>query len=75
LTLGVSTDGDGDRFGVIDSNGEFITPNQLVALLTDYLAESRGWTQGVARSVATTHLVDRVAANRGIKALRNAGWI
>ncbi len=67
LTLGVSTDGDGDRFGVIDSNGEFIQPNQLVALLTDYLAESRGWTEGVARSVATTHLVDRVAENRGLK--------
>ncbi len=67
LTLGISTDGDGDRFGVIDSNGEFIQPNQLVALLTDYLAESRGWTEGVARSVATTHLVDRVAENRGLK--------
>ena len=67
LTLGLATDGDADRFGIIDSNGEFITPNQLVALLTDYLAESRGWTQGVARSVATTHLVDRVAANRGLK--------
>ena len=67
LTLGLATDGDGDRFGVIDSNGEFITPNQLVALLTDYLAESRGWTQGVARSVATSHLVDRVAKLRGIK--------
>lgn len=66
LTLGLATDGDADRFGIIDSNGEFITPNQLVALLTDYLAESRGWTQGVARSVATTHLVDRVAANRGL---------
>ena len=67
LTLGISTDGDGDRFGVIDSNGEFIQPNQLVALLTDYLAESRGWTEGVARSVATTHLVDRVAENRGLQ--------
>ncbi len=67
LTLGIATDGDGDRFGIIDSNGEFIEPNQLVALLTDYLAESRGWTQGVARSVATSHLVDRVAAERGIK--------
>ena len=67
LTLGISTDGDGDRFGVIDSDGEFIQPNQLVALLTDYLAESRGWTEGVARSVATTHLVDRVAENRGLK--------
>jgi len=67
LTLGLATDGDGDRFGVIDSNGEFITPNRLIALLTDYLAESRGWTQGVARSVATSHLVDRVAKDRGLK--------
>jgi phosphoglucomutase len=66
-TLGLATDGDGDRFGVIDSNGDFITPNQLIALLTDYLAESRGWTQGVARSVATSHQVDRVANARGIK--------
>ena len=66
LTLGLATDGDGDRFGVIDTNGEFITPNQLVALLTDYLAESRGWRKGVARSVATSHLVDRVAKERDI---------
>ena len=66
FTLGLATDGDSDRFGVIDSNGEFITPNNLIALLTDYLAESRGWTQGVARSVATSHLVDRVARERGL---------
>ncbi|HEY8560401.1 MAG TPA: phosphoglucomutase/phosphomannomutase family protein [Pyrinomonadaceae bacterium] len=66
-TLGLATDGDGDRFGVIDSNGDFIQPNHLIAILTDYLAESRGWTLGVARSVATSHLVDRVAENRGLK--------
>ena len=67
LTLGLATDGDGDRFGVIDSNGDFIQPNHLIAILTDYLAESRGWTLGVARSVATSHLVDRVAESRGLK--------
>lgn len=67
LTLGLATDGDADRFGVIDSNGKFIEPNQLIAVLTDYLAESRGWTEGVARSVATSHLIDRVAENRGLK--------
>jgi phosphoglucomutase len=67
LTLGIATDGDADRFGIIDSDGTFITPNQLIAVLTDYLAESRGWTNGVARSVATSHLVDRVAAERGLK--------
>ncbi|HYE65591.1 MAG TPA: hypothetical protein VD966_08410, partial [Pyrinomonadaceae bacterium] len=64
--LGLATDGDGDRFGVLDGNGRFITPNQLIALLFDYLAESRGWTGGVARSVATSHLVDRVAEARGL---------
>jgi len=65
--LGLATDGDGDRFGIIDSNGDFIQPNHLIAILTDYLAESRGWTLGVARSVATSHLVDRVAKERGLK--------
>jgi phosphoglucomutase len=62
--LGLATDGDGDRFGVVDSNGRFITPNQLIAILFDYLVESRKWLGGVARSVATSHLVDRVAQKR-----------
>lgn len=64
--LGIATDGDGDRFGVLDRDGSFVAPNNLVALLFDYLAESRGWTGGVARSVATSHLVDRVAEERGL---------
>ena len=64
--LGLATDGDGDRFGVVDADGAFITPNQLIAVLFDYLAETRGWTGGVARSVATSHLVDRVAEKRGL---------
>lgn len=67
LTLGLATDGDGDRFGIIDSDGTFIEPNKLVALLSDYLAESRGWTLGLARSVATSHLIDRVAKDRGLE--------
>jgi len=67
LTLGLATDGDADRFGLIDGDGTFITPNELIAVLTDYLAESRGWAQGVARSVATSHLVDRVAESRGLQ--------
>jgi len=65
--LGVSTDGDSDRFGVLDRDGTFITPNQLISLLVGYLAESRKWPGGVARSVATSHLVDRAAGKLGIK--------
>ncbi len=67
LTLGLATDGDADRFGIIDAGGEFINPNSLIALLADYLAESRSWTKGIARSVATSHMVDRVAKARGLK--------
>jgi phosphoglucomutase len=61
LKLGVATDGDADRFGVLDEGGEFIYPNALISMLLDYLIESRAWPGAVARTVATTHLVDRVA--------------
>ena len=64
--LGLATDGDSDRFGIIDADGTFITPNQLIAVLFDYLVESRNWSGGAARSVATSHLVDRVAEARGL---------
>jgi phosphomannomutase len=57
----LATDGDADRFGVLDEGAEFIYPNELIAMLVDYLIESRGWQGGVARTVATTHLIDRVA--------------
>jgi phosphoglucomutase len=67
--LGLSTDGDGDRFGVLDRDGSFISANQIITLLVDYLAESRGWTDAVARTVSTTHMVDRVAEKRGIKVI------
>jgi len=65
--LGVATDCDGDSFGVIDADGRFVPPNVVVALLLDYLAETRPHLpRRVARSVATTHLVDAVAAARGV---------
>lgn len=66
LALGVSTDGDADRFGFIDRDGSFVSANHILALVLDYLCETRPeLTGGVARSVATTHLLDRVAKRRG----------
>jgi phosphoglucomutase len=69
LQLGLATDGDADRFGVLDEDGGFIPPNDLLAMLVDYLVESRGWTGGVARSVATSHLMDRVARLHNLELL------
>ncbi len=59
--LGIATDADGDRFGILDQNGRFISQNIILALLLDYLVRGKGWRGGVARSVSTTHLIDRVA--------------
>ncbi|MHB8763237.1 MAG: phosphoglucomutase/phosphomannomutase family protein [Deferrisomatales bacterium] len=63
--LGLATDGDADRFGVVDRGGRFLEPNYFLALLLDYLVRDRGFEGGVARSVATTHLVDAVARDLG----------
>jgi phosphoglucomutase len=69
LQLGMATDGDADRFGILDEGGAFIYPNDLIAMLVDYLVESRQWKGGVARTVATTHLIDRVAKLHNLELL------
>jgi alpha-D-glucose phosphate-specific phosphoglucomutase len=67
FSLGLATDPDADRFGVVDADGTIFYPNEILALLLDYLAESRGWRGGaICRSVATTHLLDRVARHHGL---------
>src|SRR6185295_380408 len=65
--IGIATDGDADRFGIVDADGTFFTPNYIVALLFDYLVDSRGWKNGVAKSVATTNLINAVARHHGIE--------
>jgi phosphoglucomutase len=65
--LGIATDGDADRFGIVDADGTFLQPNYVIALLFDYLVESRGWKNGVAKSVATTNLINAIAKARGVE--------
>ncbi len=65
--IGLATDGDGDRFGIIDSDGTYITPNQVICLLFNYLIKTRPSKGKVARSVATTSMVDAIAQRHGIE--------
>src|SRR5438270_5836955 len=65
--FGIATDGDADRFGIVDADGTFLQPNYVIALLFDYLVESRGWKNGVAKSVATTNLINAIAKARGVQ--------
>jgi phosphoglucomutase len=65
--IGIATDGDADRFGIVDEDGTFLQPNYVVALLFDYLVESRGWKNGVGKSVATTNLINALAEKHKIE--------
>ncbi|HWR14974.1 MAG TPA: phosphoglucomutase/phosphomannomutase family protein [Terriglobales bacterium] len=65
--LVIATDGDADRFGIVDEDGTFIQPNYVIALLFEYLVESRGWNNGVAKSVATTNLINGIAEHHKVQ--------
>ncbi len=65
--LGLATDGDGDRIGAVDADGRFINAHQIMALLTKYLVEKRGWNGGVAQTLTVSELVKRVAAKYNLK--------
>ena len=65
--IGIATDGDADRFGIVDGDGTFIQPNYIIALLFDYLVETRGWKNGVAKSVATTNLINALAEHHRVQ--------
>lgn len=64
-TAGLATDGDADRFGIVDGDGAWIQPNLILALVYDYLVETRKWKVPAARSVATTQMIDAVAKSHG----------
>ena len=67
--LGIATDGDADRLGVIDERGRYVSANEIIVLLYHYLLKYKGWRGAVVRNVATTQLLDRVAGKFGEKCI------
>lgn len=65
--IGIATDGDADRIGVIDDTGKFLHPNDILVLLYYYLVKYKGWHGAAVRNIATTHMLDRMAADFGEK--------
>ena len=64
--IGLGLDGDADRFGIVDKDGTWLTPNQILALALYHLKKNRGWTGAVVRTVPTSHQVDAVAKLLGV---------
>jgi len=65
--MGLGLDGDADRFGIVDKDGTWLTPNQILALSLYHLKKNRGWSGAVVRTVPTSHQVDAVAELLGVK--------
>jgi len=65
--MGLGLDGDADRFGIVDKDGTWLTPNQILTLALYHLKKNRGWTGAVVRTVPTSHQVDAMASLLGVK--------
>lgn len=63
--IGIATDGDADRLGIIDDKGEFLHPNDILVLLYYYLVKYKGWKGDCVRNICTTHLLDNIARDFG----------
>ena len=63
--IGLATDGDADRIGVIDDKGRFLHANDILVVLYYYLVKFKGWKGAVVRNVATTHMLDKLAKSFG----------
>jgi phosphomannomutase len=64
---GFALDGDADRIGAIDRDGNFVTPHQIFSILLWHLAGTRKLTGEVAKTFSTTKMIDKIAARFGRK--------
>ncbi len=65
--IGLSNDGDGDRFGVFDEKGTFISPNDIIAMLLKHLCINKKYTGKLAKTVGASSMLDNYALKNGIK--------
>ncbi|EKE02971.1 MAG: hypothetical protein ACD_20C00301G0017 [uncultured bacterium] len=65
--LGFSCDGDADRFGVIDEKGNYVTPNEVIAILFKHLVKNKGRNGSVVKTVATSQMIDKIGELYDVK--------
>jgi len=71
-SVGLSTDGDGDRFGVINEDGEWVSPNEIIAILLMYLKQNRKMQGKLVKTVGASLLLDKIAEKLGVEVVETA---
>jgi phosphomannomutase len=64
--IAFANDGDADRFGVIDENGDYVTPNEIMAILLMHLKQNKGYDGCFVKTVAGSLMLDIVCKKLGI---------
>lgn len=70
-SIGLANDGDADRFGIINENGEYVSPNEIIPILLKYLLK-KGYKGAVVKTVGSSLLIDIVAEKLGVKVIETA---
>ena len=71
-TVGFANDGDADRFGVINENGEYVTPNEIIAILLKHLKENKKFSGCLVKTVGASLMLDKVAEKTGVNVVETA---
>lgn len=67
--IAFANDGDADRFGVINENGEYVTPNEIIAILLMHLKQNKGYEGCIVKTVAGSLMLDIIGQKLGIKVI------
>ncbi len=70
--IGLANDGDGDRFGVIDEEGSYVSPNEIISILAKHLIENKGAEGSVIKTVGSSILIEKTAAKLGVPVIETA---
>lgn len=70
--VGFANDGDGDRFGVIDENGEYVSPNEIISLLAIHLKTNKNKQGAIAKTVGSSILIEKVAHKLNLPVIETA---
>lgn len=71
-SVGLANDGDADRFGVINEDGEYVSPNEIIAILLLHLYKNKGLRGGLVKTVGASFLLDKVAQKLGVDVIETA---
>ena len=70
--VGLANDGDADRFGIINEKGEYVSPNEIIAILLMHLVKNKGYKGSLVKTVGASFLLDKVAEKLDIEVIETA---